>query len=90
MTWRLDISPQAENALEKLEDPVSERIKEKLLEVKENVNLGVDPDHYFKFIKKYRIHRLRVGAYRIFTDIDKNNDRIMVITVNYPALTFSP
>lgn len=81
MTWRVIISSQAEKELEKLEDFISERIKDKLREVKENANRGVDPDHYFKWIRKYEIHRLRVGDYRIFTNIDKNNRDIKIITV---------
>lgn len=81
MSWNIIISPQAETDLDNLEDPVSEKIKDKLREIKKNTNRGVDPDHYFKWIKKYEIHRLRVGKYRIFADIDKNENRIEIITI---------
>lgn len=81
MVWNVIISPQAQEDLENLENPISQRIKEKLKEVKKNVNRGVDADHYFKWINKYEIHRLRVGKYRVFADIDKNKHRIEIITV---------
>jgi len=81
MSWSLVVSPQAEADLEQLDDPICERIKDKLEAVKRNVNRGIDPDHYCKWIRKYEIHRLRVGKYRLFTDIDKNEKEIKIITV---------
>ncbi len=81
MNWKVIVSPQAEKDLRKLEDPISERILEKLKEVKRNVNRGIDPDHYLKWVMKYEIHRLRVGRYRIFVDIDKNERKIKIVII---------
>lgn len=81
MSWKVILSPQAQKDLFNLDNPISERIKKKLREIKKNVNKGIDPDHYFKWINKYETHRLRVGKYRVFTDLDKEGRRIEVITI---------
>lgn len=81
MVWEIIFSPQALQDLSDLENTISEQIKNKLSEIKKNVNLGIDPDHYLKWINKYGIHRLRVGKYRIFIDVDKNTKKIKIITV---------
>ncbi|MFB6245773.1 MAG: type II toxin-antitoxin system RelE/ParE family toxin [Candidatus Nanohaloarchaea archaeon] len=81
MGWAAIISPQAEEDLDGLEEAVSDRIKKKLKEIRDRARQGVDPDHYLKWINKYEIHRLRIGDYRAFIDLDKEEKEINVVTV---------
>lgn len=81
MPWEVILAPEAENDLEKLESEIEERIKQKLSDIKEKANSGIDPEHYLKWINKYEMHRLRIGDYRAFTDLDKEDKRIEIITI---------
>lgn len=81
MSWKVIISPEAEKDLDNLENEVEERIKEKLSEIKDKADSGIDPEHYLKWINKYEIHRLRVGDFRAFTDFDNENKEIQVLAV---------
>jgi len=81
MGWSVVVSPQAEDDIDNLEEAVSDRIKKKLAEMRDRAEQGVDPDHYLKWINKYEIHRLRVGDYRAFIDLDKERKDINVVTV---------
>lgn len=81
MSWQVIVSPRAEKDLEELDNPVSERVKQKLIDIEEKANQGINPEHYLKWINKYEIHRLRVGDYRVFIDLDNEEKRIEVITV---------
>lgn len=66
MAWEVIIAPNMEEDLQKLEDEISERIKSKIKEIREQANKGIDPEHYLKWINKYEIHRLRTGDHRTF------------------------
>lgn len=81
MSWNLIVAPQAEEDLSKLDKPIKERIKSKLKEILENSNSGIDPEHYIKWINKYEIHRLRIGDYRAFIDLNKEEKEIKVLTI---------
>lgn len=81
MNWEVILAPQAEDDLNTLEEAVADRIKKKLKEIRDRAQQGVDPDHYLKWINKYEIHRLRIGNYRAFVDLDKERKDINVVTV---------
>ncbi|MDY6768854.1 MAG: type II toxin-antitoxin system RelE/ParE family toxin [Candidatus Nanohaloarchaea archaeon] len=81
MVWNVIVSPQAEDDLSNFEGAVADRVKKKLKEIRERARQGVDPDHYLKWINKYEIHRLRIGDYRVFIDLDKEEKEINVVTV---------
>lgn len=81
MAWDTIVSPQAEEDLEKLDSPVSDRVKQKLKDIEEKASQGIDPEHYLKWINKYEIHRLRVGDYRAFIDLNRERKEINVLTV---------
>jgi len=81
MAWEVIIAPNMEEDLKKLEEQISERVKNKLGEIKKQANKGIDPEHYLKWINKYEIHRLRTGDYRTFIDIDHNQKNIKALTV---------
>lgn len=81
MTWTIEVTEKAEEKIEKYD--IRERVQEKLLEVQKKINefSNADPDHYFRHIKKFGTHRLRVGDYRIFADINRKEEEIHILTV---------
>ncbi len=82
MSYRIIFSGQAAKELSKLEDELAERVKKKLREIESAVNeLGVDPDHYFDWINQYAVHKLRIGDYRLFADVNKGEKRIEILTI---------
>ena len=84
MSYTVVISDQAEKELGKLEKEAAERIRGKLKKLREKVNeWGVDPDHYFDWLDKYNVHKIRVGDYRLFTDIDKDRKQLNILTIRH-------
>lgn len=81
MSWNVVLSDEALEDLEKIEEKLAQRVFSKVDEIKQNVGKGVDPEHYFKYINKFEVYRLRVGHYRVFTDIDRNMKNLEVLTV---------
>jgi len=63
--------------LEKLEKKTKKRIYEKILSTRE------DPFHYYERLTGRGEYKLRVGNYRIITDIDETKNRIFVLVIGH-------
>lgn len=65
--YTLIIDEESMKFLEKLDKNISKRISLKLIESKSN------PHHFFKRLTGIDSYKLRVGDYRIISDIDDNS-----------------
>jgi len=63
--------------LEKLEKKIRKRIFEKIFSTKEN------PFHYFERLTGRSEYKLRVGDYRVITDIDEKTKRISILFIDH-------
>jgi mRNA interferase RelE/StbE len=63
--------------LEKLEKKIRKRIFKKIISTKEN------PFHYFERLTGRGEYKLRVGDYRIITDIDEKTKKISILFIDH-------
>ena len=77
MTYSIEIKPRAKDDLKKLNTQTVRQIKNKLETIKES------PEHYLKWIDKYKVYRLRVGKYRVFIDLNVSKKIIDVLVVRH-------
>ena len=75
--WEILLHPKVSEFLESLDPNLSERIKQKLRELKENP---------FRFLEHYEgadHYKLRVGNYRALIDLDFANKKIKVQVLDH-------
>ncbi len=77
MSYNIVFRPKAKDQLSKLEDKVSKRIVSKLKDIRSF------PEHFLRYIKQFNAHRLRVGDYRIFVDLDNSTEIIRVLSIRH-------
>ena len=70
-------TPKALERLSSLEKQVANRIAQKVEQAKEM------PHHYFEKLVEVEGRRMRVGDYRVITDIDDANQKIFVNTIGH-------
>ena len=78
MSFRVLISPKANDFLKKLENPIEKRIKEKLKELSNNPELGKP-----LVGKLAGLWSLRVGDYRAIYQIRKSELLVLVLKVGH-------
>ena len=64
MSYKVKLHPNVVKFLVKLPEDISERIKNKLKEIKEN------PFHYLEHYEGEDVYKLRIGNYRALIDVD--------------------
>ncbi len=81
MNFRVIVKPTCEKRLKKLNPETADQIKRRLSDIQNKVNtLGIPPEHFMKYIKKYRVWTLRVGNYRVFCDLDVGGNVLYALT----------
>lgn len=68
---------QAEDDFIKLDRKTQKRIIQKL-EI-----IASQPNRFLDWLPKYAVHKLRVGDYRIFIDLNQKNKLIEVLTIRH-------
>ena len=64
MSYKVKLHPNVVKFLIKLPEDISQRIKNKLKEIKEN------PFHYLEHYEREDVYKLRIGNYRALIDVD--------------------
>jgi mRNA interferase RelE/StbE len=75
--YALRIDEGAMKHLEKLPQKIGQRIFRKLQDTRE------DPHRYFEKLTNRPEHRLRIGTYRVFADIDDTQSTISILDVRH-------
>ncbi|MFB6089398.1 MAG: type II toxin-antitoxin system RelE/ParE family toxin [Candidatus Aenigmatarchaeota archaeon] len=81
-SYNLTYTERFKERLEELDNSIKERILEKLEEFGKQINdYGIDPRQHnnTKFIADGRTWRLRIGKYRAFFDISKNEIKFTTV-----------
>ena len=76
MSYEVRLHPQVVKFLERLPKDISNRIKNKLREIK---------DEPFKFLEHYEdddVYKLRIGEYRALIDVDFSNKILYVQVID--------
>ena len=82
MNFRIIVKPKCKGKLEKMNPKTAERIKNRLKQIQSMVNtLGIPPEHFIKYIQKYKVWSLRVGYYRIYCDFDRSKNVLYALTI---------
>jgi len=71
------LHPKAVKELEKIEDQVKSRIKEKLRELRDN------PERMGKRLKPSDFWSLRVGDYRAIYEINRNKNQVVILFIRH-------
>jgi len=71
------LHPKAAKELEKVEDQIKSRIKEKLRELRDN------PERMGKRLKTSDFWSLRVGDYRAIYEIDRNKKQVVILFIGH-------
>ena len=82
LRYKFSYRREFKERLEKLDREAKNRIKEKIKEFREHVNIhGVDPRLHgsTKFVVSYGVWRLRVGDYRVFFDFVNNEIKFLTV-----------
>ncbi|HHQ44715.1 MAG TPA: type II toxin-antitoxin system RelE/ParE family toxin [Candidatus Altiarchaeales archaeon] len=77
MKYQIVWKPQAVDDVKGLDKRFQKQIVEKI------TSIVVKPERFLDYIKKYRVHKLRAGDYRIFIDLDHKEKTIEVLTVRH-------
>lgn len=80
MPWQLEILPDAERDLLRLDPPVRRRILSKLVWFRENFDTLV-PENLSVPLRGF--YRLRVGDYRVVYDIERDSGTLVVHAVGH-------
>ena len=75
--YKLQFDKNALEELNSLEKSIKERIWKKLQQCKE------DPFRFLKSLEEIDGFKLRVGDYRIIVDVDKTNNKLVVLKVGH-------
>ena len=76
MDYEVLLHPKAQSFLEKLEDDLENRIKNKLHILSDEPESG-------EKLKHSDFWRLRIGDYRIRYEIDRKNERIIILFIGH-------
>jgi mRNA interferase RelE/StbE len=87
MTFQLRIEKRAIKEMKILSTDVQNRIKEK---IKSNLNDNPYPtgDNDIKRIKGSKFYRLRVGEYRVFFDIDPDEEQVFILSIRHRSKAY--
>lgn len=77
MAYALFWKPKALEDIESLDPLMQKRIVEKI------ELLGEQPQRFLEYVKKYGVHKLRVGDYRIFIDLHPKDESLEVLTIRH-------
>lgn len=77
MGYTVIVRGQAERELDGLRPELRDRVLEKLEQA------ASYPEHFLEWVSAYGVHRLRVGKYRVFCDLGKDEERLVVLTVRH-------
>ncbi len=77
MVFAVLLHPRATKELEKIEDQIRSRIKEKLKELRDN------PERIGKLLKNSDFWSLRVGDYRAIYEIDRHKKQIVILFIGH-------
>lgn len=77
MTYEIELHPDVVRFLEKLPKDISERIKNKLREIKD------EPLYFLEYYKPEQAYKLRIGNYRALIDIDFKNKTLYVQVIDH-------
>ncbi len=87
MTFHLKIEKRAIKEMKALFKNVQNRIKEKI-----RTNLSENPfptgDNDIKKIKGSQFYRLRVGEYRVFFDIDPEEEQVFILSIRHRSKAY--
>ena len=87
MTFHLKIEKRAIKEMKVLFKNVQNRIKEKI-----RTNLSENPfptgDNDIKKIKGSQFYRLRVGEYRVFFDIDPEEEQVFILSIRHRSKAY--
>ncbi|MBL7190704.1 type II toxin-antitoxin system RelE/ParE family toxin [bacterium] len=83
MIWKLKIRPSAKHEMQRLSDPILQRIISKIMGLKENPF----PSGMVK-LKMTEGYRIRVGDWRILYEIDKRKQLITVFAVRHRSKAY--
>ena len=72
MSYKVKLHPNVVKFLGKLPRDISERIKNKLKEIREN------PFHYLEHYESEDVYKLRIGNYRALIDVDDSRKILFV------------
>lgn len=80
MTWQIELSPEAEKQLSKIDKPSAKRI---ILFLRERIAKAEDPRSLGKALRGVlrEFWRFRVGDYRIISRIEENRLLVLVVRV---------
>ncbi len=82
MTYSIQYAERAKDDLSRLGKTVAERLDHKLQEIVTKTDeFGIQPDRFLKWIQSYSVYRLRIGDYRAFIDVDREENRLDVLAV---------
>ena len=71
------LHPKAAKELEKIEDQIKSRIKQKLKELRDN------PERIGKRLKPSDFWSLRIGDYRAIYEIDRNKKQVIILFIGH-------
>jgi mRNA interferase RelE/StbE len=77
MAYKVEWKPRVIEDLESLEPQIQERIIEKVELIKDS------PNRFLDYLKKYAVHRMRVGDYRVFIDLHTKDRLLEVLTIRH-------
>ena len=77
MVFAVLLHPKAAKELEKIEDQIKLRMKEKLRELRDN------PERIGKRLRPSNFWSLRVGDYRAIYEIDRNKNLVVILLIGH-------
>jgi mRNA interferase RelE/StbE len=75
--YDLFFEKRALNFINKLDNSLKQRIWDKLLLCKEN------PFRFLEHLEQIKGYKLRVGDYRVILDVDRQNNRLVVLRIGH-------
>jgi mRNA interferase RelE/StbE len=82
MAFEIAWKPKAVEDLQSLDKEMQRRIVEKL-EI-----ISPSPQRFLDWIKKYGVHKLRVGDYRIFLDLSQKEQIMEVLAIRHRSKAY--
>ena len=76
MAYKVFLHPKANSFLESTDDKLQDRIRKKLRDLRHRPEKG-------ERLKHSDFWRLRIGDYRAIYEMDRNNDRVIVLFIGH-------
>ena len=81
--WEVEISPDVQDFLNKLDKPVKERLQKGLKKLKTE-----NPFHYLEHLENKDCYKFRIGEYRALVDVDFAHNVLKVQVLDHRSVIY--